>query len=69
LQDKSKQIIALNSMNKLGLDVELNTSDDSSSYDDEHATINQNQHPCEEIMFGPSSNPTPSMPNIENEKI
>jgi hypothetical protein len=69
LQDKSKQIIALNFVNKLGLDVELNTSGDSSTYDDEHATLNQDQHPCEEIMFGPSSNPTPSMPNIDNEKI
>jgi hypothetical protein len=55
-------------MNKLGLDDELNISGDSSNYDDDHATLNQDQHPCEEIMFGPFD-PTLSMPSIDNEKI
>jgi hypothetical protein len=54
-------------MSELGLDVELNG--DSSNYDDGHAILNQDQHPCEEIMFSPSSNSTPSMPSINNEKI
>jgi hypothetical protein len=67
LQDRLKWVVALNSMTKLGLDVELNG--DSSSYGDDHAIPNQHQHPCDKIMSSPNSNLALHMPSIHNEKI
>jgi hypothetical protein len=49
--------------------ITMELNGDSSSYDDDHAILNQDQHPCEEVMFSLSSNRAPSMPSINNEKI